>query len=187
MKKYIALLLVMVMSLSLVACGNKVSKIEVDGKKVSVTDFLIEHLGEYMSTEEFAAREARFLEMFDGSDPIPFTVTRVMEVFDDEIGANKTTAHYLLVKADWGWAKENNGDTTIALVVNYNTGVVLDSYMVDESALEVPDSQEYLDYVLLHCAFISHDYVDQIILTPTEKRTELSEVDIAKINEGLSK
>ena len=187
MKKIFALILVLVMSLSLVACGNKVSKIEVDGKKVSVTDFLIEHLGEYMSTEEFASREARFLEMFDGSEPIPFTVTRVLEVVAEDIGEDKTTAHYLLVKADWGWGKGDDADTIIALVVNYNTGVVLDSYMVDESALEVPDSQEYLDYVLLHCAFISHDYVDQIILTPTEKRTELSEVDIAKINEGLSK
>ena len=75
----------------------------------------------------------------------------------------------------------------ITLVVNYNTGVVLDTYMVDENALNIPDSQEYLDYVLLHCAFRSHDYVDQTILTETEKRTELSESDIAKINEGLYK
>lgn len=148
---------------------------------------MIEHLGQYMSTEEFAAREARFYEMFDGHEPIPFTVTRVLEVVAENIGNDKTTAHYLLVKADWGWGKDNDADTTIALVVNYNTGVVLDTYMVDESALNIPDSQEYLDYVLLHCAFRSHDYVDQTILTETEKRTELSESDIAKINEGLHK
>ena len=38
MKKWIALLLAAVLCLSLVACGNKVEDIEVNGETVSVTD-----------------------------------------------------------------------------------------------------------------------------------------------------
>ena len=51
MKKLIAMLLAAVMCLSLAACGGKkdesaVENIEINGEKVSITDFLIERLKE---------------------------------------------------------------------------------------------------------------------------------------------
>ena len=188
MKKVFVLLLVAVMCLSLVACGgDEVSEIEVDGKKVSVTDFLIEHLSEYMSTEEFANREKRFVEFFEGAPAVPFTVTRVVELVEEDMGSNHMSVHYLLVKADWGWAIEDNGYTNILLIVNYDTGEVLDEFMVDESALNNPESVEYMNYILLHGALVGDGYDGGIILTETEKRTELSEKDISAINEALHK
>ena len=67
MKKLIALLLAAVLCLSLAACAatndapanpvaheaksNTPANLVVDGKEISVTDFLIEHLNEYIQSE----------------------------------------------------------------------------------------------------------------------------------------
>ena len=54
--------LIMIMCFSFAACGKeKVSDIEVNGETVSVTDFLIEHLREYINTEEFSIISLRYL------------------------------------------------------------------------------------------------------------------------------
>ena len=88
MKKLCALLLVAVMSLSLVACGNKeenkVEDIEVNGETVSVTDFLVENLGEYINSEGYLERQKIFEDGF-GTDAKEFTVTRVIEVSADDL------------------------------------------------------------------------------------------------------
>ena len=79
MKKWIALLLAAVLCLSLVACGNKVEDIEVNGETVSVTDFLVEHLGTYMNSEGYLEREKIFEDGI-GADAKELTVTRVIEI-----------------------------------------------------------------------------------------------------------
>ena len=132
MKKLFALLLAAVMCFSFVACGKeKVSDIKINGSTVSVTDFLVEHLREYTNTEEFAAREKQFADIF-GEPETPFTVTRVLELKVDGLGESKMSIHYLLVKADWRFCTDDgDGNDNILIVVNYDTGEVLDPIMAD--------------------------------------------------------
>ena len=155
MKKLIALLLAAVLCLSLAACGSKkdesaVENIEINGEKVSITDFLIERLKEYTSTEEFADREKRFADTFGAPDK-PFTVTRAIELKADELGESNLSIHYLLVKADWQYATDDDfSDNNILIVVNYDTGEVLDQFMAEESWLEDSESTDYWNYMMLN-------------------------------------
>ena len=192
MKKLIALLLAAVLCLSLAACSSKkdesaVENIEINGEKVSITDFLIERLKEYTSTEEFADREKRFADTFGAPDK-PFTVTRAIELKVDGLGESNLSIHYLLVKADWQYATDDDfSDDNILIVVNYDTGEVLDQFMGDESWLEDTESVDYWNYTMLHSALHGSGYDGGVIVTDSETRTELSESEIARINEAIQK
>ena len=192
MKKLIALLLAAVMCLSLAACGSKkdesaVENIEINGEKVSITDFLIERLKEYTSTEEFADREKRFADTFGAPDK-PFTVTRVIELKADGLGESNLSIHYLLVKADWQYATDDDfSDNNILIVVNYDTGEVLDQFMAEESWLEDSESTDYWNYIMLNGPLVGSGYDGGAIVTDSETRTELPESEIARINEAIQK
>ena len=109
MKKLIALLLAAVMCLSLAACGEKnnapadsavdggknsaPANLVVDGKEISVTDFLIEHLNEYIQSEGYLERKANFEAIF-GNEENNFSVTRVIEVSADNIGPDQLSFHF---------------------------------------------------------------------------------------------
>lgn len=192
MKKLIALLLAAVMCLSLAACGSKkdesaVENIEINGEKVSITDFLIERLKEYTSTEEFADREKRFADTFGAPDK-PFTVTRAIELKADGLGEGNLSIHYLLVKADWQYATDDDfSDNNILIVVNYDTGEVLDQFMAEESWLEDSESADYWNYIMLNGPLVGSGYDSGAIVTDSETRTELPESEIAKINEAIQK
>ena len=192
MKKLIALLLAAVMCLSLAACGSKkdesaVENIEINGEKVSITDFLIERLKEYTSTEEFADREKRFADTFGAPDK-PFTVTRAIELKADGLEKSNLSIHYLLVKADWQYATDDDfSDNNILIVVNYDTGEVLDQFMAEESWLEDSESTDYWNYIMLNGPLVGSGYDGGAIVTDSETRTELSESKIAKINEAIQK
>ncbi len=192
MKKLIALLLAAIMCLSLAACGSKkgentVEDIEINGKTVSITDFLIEHLREYTSTEEFADREKRYADTY-GTPDKPFTVTRAIELKVDGKAIGSISIHYLLVKADW-WYTIDDGftDNNILIVVNYDTGEVLDTFMADESWLEDTDSTDYWNYMMLNGVLCGSGYDGGVIVVDSETRTELSEGEITKINEAIQK
>ena len=192
MKKLIALLLAAVLCLSLAACGSKkdesaVESIEINGEKVSITDFLIERLKEYTSTEEFADREKRFADTFGAPDK-PFTVTRAIELKADGLGESNLSIHYLLVKADWQYATDDDfSDNNILIVVNYDTGEVLDQFMAEESWLEDSESTDYWNYIMLNGPLVGSGYDGGAIVTDSETRTELPESEIAKINEAIQK
>ena len=192
MKKLIALLLAAIMCLTLAACGSKkdesaVENIEINGEKVSITDFLIERLKEYTSTEEFADREKRFADTFGAPDK-PFTVTRAIELKADELEKSNLSIHYLLVKADWQYATDDDfSDNNILIVVNYDTGEVLDQFMAEESWLEDSESADYWNYIMLNGPLVGSGYDGGAIVTDSETRTELSESEIAKINEAIQK
>jgi hypothetical protein len=192
MKRLLVLLLAAVMCLSLAACGSKkdestVEDIKINGQTVSITDFLIEHLREYTSTEEFADREKRFVDTFETPGK-PFTVTRAIELKVDGKAINSISLHYLLVKADWEYATDDGfiGDN-ILIVVNYDTGEVLDDFMADESWLEDTGSIDYWNYMMLNSVLCGSGYDGGVIVTDSETRTELSESEIAKINEAIQK
>ena len=190
--KLIALLLAAVLCLSLAACGSKkdesaVENIEINGEKVSITDFLIERLKEYTSTEEFADREKRFADTFGAPDK-PFTVTRAIELKADGLGESNLSIHYLLVKADWQYATDDDfSDNNILIVVNYDTGEVLDQFMAEESWLEDSESTDYWNYVMLNGPLVGSGYDGGAIVTDSETRTELPESEIARINEAIQK
>ena len=192
MKKLIALLLAAVMCLSLAACGGKkdesaVEDIKINGESVSITDFLIERLKEYTSTEEFADREKRFADTFGAPDK-PFTVTRAIELKADGLGESNLSIHYLLVKADWQYATDDDfSDDNILIVVNYDTGEVLDQFMAEESWLEDSESTDYWNYIMLNGPLVGSGYDGGAIVTDSETRTELSESEIARINEAIQK
>lgn len=192
MKKLIALLLAAVLCLSLAACGSKkdesaVENIEINGEKVSITDFLIERLKEYTSTEEFADREKRFADTFGAPDK-PFAVTRAIELKADGLGKSNLSIHYLLVKADWQYATDDDfSDNNILIVVNYDTGEVLDQFMAEESWLEDSESADYWNYIMLNGPLVGSGYDGGAIVTDSETRTELPESEIAKINEAIQK
>lgn len=192
MKKLIALLLAAVMCLSLAACGSKkdesaVENIEINGESVSITDFLIERLKEYTSTGEFADREKRFADTFGAPDK-PFTVTRAIELKADGLGESNLSIHYLLVKADWQYATDDDfSDNNILIVVNYDTGEVLDQFMAEESWLEDSESTDYWNYMMLNGPLVGSGYDGGAIVTNSETRTELPDSEIAKINEAIQK
>ena len=192
MKKLIALLLAAVLCLSLAACGSKkdesaVENIEINGEEVSITDFLIERLKEYTSTEEFADREKRFADTFGAPDK-PFTVTRAIELKADGLEKSNLSIHYLLVKADWQYATDDDfSDNNILIVVNYDTGEVLDQFMAEESWLEDSESTDYWNYMMLNGPLVGSGYDGGAIVTDSETRTELPESEIAKINEAIQK
>ena len=81
MKKVFTLILVLVISLSLVACGQKdeVQSIVVDGQETSVKDFLIENLGNYIKSDSFLKSQQNFQDIV-GSESDPLKVTRVIEL-----------------------------------------------------------------------------------------------------------
>ena len=166
---------------------EKVEDIEINGENVPITDFLIARLKEYTSTEEFAAREKRYADTF-GTPDKPFTVTRAIELKADGLGQSDMSIHYLLVKADWRYTiDDGNSDTNILIIVNYDTGEVLDQYMADESWLEDTQSVDYWNYIMLNCSLHGSGYDGGAIVTDSETRTELSGSEIAKINEAIRK
>ena len=190
MKKILAVVLALVMCMSFAACGgDEISDIQVNGNSVSVTDFLIEHLSEYINTEEFAAREAKFIEVFDGAQPRPFAVNKVIELKADGLEAEQVSVHYLIVIADCDYAlDESSGSDRLVLVVDFATGEVCDPFMVEESWINEPSNSNNYWYFLFHNGPVcSADYNGGTILIDSETRTELSEEEIAKINEAIHK
>lgn len=194
MKKWIALLLAAILCLSLVACGGKndasesndaPANIVVDGKGTSVKEFLIEHLSEYIQSDAYLQREKDFEDIF--REARDFTVTRVIEVSADGLGANNLSVHFLAVKADCDWAVDGNGYSDILLVADYNSGNVYDGFMADDSWQNDDGSMEQQIWYMLHGPLVGSGYEGGTIITDSETRTELSASDIAEINQALSK
>ena len=73
----------------------------VDGDESSVSDFLIEHLNEYIQSEGYLERKASFEAIF-GNEENNFSVTRVIELSADNLGPDKLSIHVLAIKADCG-------------------------------------------------------------------------------------
>ncbi len=201
MKRTIAFILAMLLCLSLCACGKKdptPAPIVVDGKEVSVTDFLIEHLSEYIQSEDYLEREKRYIDM-TGNKAFPFTVTQVIDLNAWDIGMNRLSVHFLAVKADCMLAVDENGiKGDILLVVDYETGEVYDELTIDPSYQTMDNTKEHELWVMLNGPLVGSGYDGRPILggsydsngnlvRETETRVELSEKEIAKINEALHK
>lgn len=200
MKKLIALLLAAVLCLSLAACGEKnntpadsavdggksstPANLVVDGKEISVTDFLIEHLNEYIQSEGYLERKANFEAIF-GNEENNFSVTRVIEVSADNIGPDKLSFHFLEIKADCLYMSDSSTVMkTILLVVDYNSGKLYDEFTVDNN-WQNKGGVEQQTFELLHGGLALDDYDGGPLINDSETRTELAESEIAKINEAI--
>ena len=192
MKRLSALLLALLMALSLCACGGKndanapsAAPIVVDGKETSVKEFLIDHLSEYIQSDAYLQREKDFEGIF--GDARDFAVTRVIEISADNLGENSLSVHFLAVKADCDFAVDGGSYDNILLIVDYTDGNVYDEFMVDDSWQNKNGSMEQQIWYMLHSALVGSGYDGGTIIVDSETRTELSDSDIAEINEALSK
>ena len=190
MKKVMALLLAVMMTLSLVACGgNKTGDVEnimVDGQEVAMIDFLVEHLKEYRNSEEITSREQEFMAISGEAEPRGLTVTRVIEVKADNLGQDSISVHFLAVKADCGLAVENGAKTDILIVVDYDTGDVYSEFDADESVLQSNDTKAHEVFYMLNGPLCGVGYESGVIIVDSETRIELSKNDVAAINAALN-
>ena len=196
MKIIIALMLAIVMAFSLFAgCGkektpdepkDEVENIVVDGQEVSVKDFLIENLSKYIESDSYKHIQENF-KNYLGKEPQPLQVTNVIELELAGKVTNSIDIHFLAVKADFSWGTDDGdffADNGV-LIVDYDTGIVYDMSMVDESWFEPQGTKESWIYVLFNCSLVGADYDGGVLITDAETRTELSAEDIADINSAL--
>ena len=82
---------------------------------------------------------------------------------------------------------DGNGYGDILLVADYNSGTIYDEFMVDDSWQNDNGSMEQQIWYMLHGALMGSGYEGGTIIVDSETRTELSESDIAEINQALNK
>ena len=199
MKKLTALLLAAIMCLSLAACGGKKDEntgasgdgdapanIVVDGKEVSAKDFLIEHLSAYIQSDAYLARKAAFEENF-AQKAQPFAVTYAFELKADDIGSEHLTLHFFMVKANCDSFVDGMGYDSLAMAIDYDTGMVYDQFSVDESWMEKSEKEQAIYIAAAGGIFKSADYNGEPIFVDSETHIPLSESDIAEVNQALSK
>ena len=73
------------------------------------------------------------------------------------------------------------------LIADYNSGKIYDKFMADESWQNDDGSMEQQIWYMLHGALMGSGYEGGTIIVDSETRTELSESDIAEINQALNK
>lgn len=189
MKKMMALLLAVMMTLSLVACGNKTGDVEnivVDGQETIAADFLVKHLGEYQNSEGFRERQKIFETAFE-TEAKPLTVTRVIEVAADGLGENQISVHFLAVKADCDWGKNDSEFfSNILLIVDYETGEVYDEFIADPSWADMNGTKEQEIFYMLNGPLCGDGYKSGTIIVDSETRIELPKEDVAAINAALN-
>lgn len=191
MKKYIAIfLLALLLTASLTACNKKsnesepFSNIVEDGEEISVSDFLIKHLNEYIQSEGYLERKANYEEIY-GNEENDFSVTRVIDI-SANVPPTKLPIHLLAVKANCWWVVETGYVyDSILLVVDYDSGKIYDKFTVDDEWQNKNDSVEQQIWFLTNSILNSETYDGGTILQPSEIRTELPESEIAKINQAL--
>ena len=189
MKRLMALLLAVMMTLSIVACGNKTGDVEnivVDGQETAAADFLVEHLKEYTNSEDYLERQKIFEEAFE-TEAKPLTVTRVIEVAADNLGENQLSVHFLAVKADCDWGKSDSEFfSNILLIVDYETGEVYDEFVADPSWADMNGTNEQEIFYMLNGPLCGEGYKSGTIIVDGEKRMELPEADVEAINAALN-
>ena len=199
MKRWIAF--VLVVAICVICCGcmskakkealtnryeNEVDPVVVDGVEVSVQDYLIEKLKAYIQTEEFKAREQAYMD-YGGANPVPFTVTHVVEVQVDDLGATRFSVHLIAVRADMSWGEDGVRYDNNIFVIDYVSGKMYSQF--DEIAKVWPADQESIEsqlYFVLNSGLRSMDFVaGDVILNKKETQNVLSAEEIAEINAAL--
>ena len=199
MKRWIVFLLVMAICITCCGCMSKAKKealtnryenevdpVVIDGEEVPIKDYLIEKLKAYIQTEEFKVREQAYLD-YGGANPVPFTVTHVIEVQLDDLGATRFSVHCIAVRADMSWGEDGVRYDNNIFVIDYVSGKMYSQF--DEIAKVGPTDQESIEWelhVVLNSGLKSMDYVEgDMILSQRETQNVLSAEEIAEINAAL--
>lgn len=114
-------------------------------------------------------------------------MTKVIEVAADGLGENQISVHFLAVKADCDWGK-NDAEffSNILLVVDYETGEVYDEFTVDPSWADMNGTKEQEIFYMLNGPLVGDGYKGGTIIVDGETRAELSKNDVAAINAVLN-
>ena len=199
MKRWIVLLLVLAVCVACCGCMSKAEKealtnryenevdpVVVDGEEVPIKDYLIKHLKAYIQTEEFKARESAYIE-YGGANPVEFTVTNVIEIWLDDLGATRFSVHFIAIRADMTWGEDGVKYENNIFVVDYVSGKMYSQF--DEIAKIPPKNQESIEWeihVALNSGLKSMDFVEgDAILSQRETQNVLSPEEIAHINAAL--
>ena len=193
MKRIIALVLVLILAVSLCACGKKsgstgenaVSDVVVDGQEKSVKDYLIEKLTEYIHSDAYLAREAEFETMF-AAKARPFTVTDAFELQTDD-WSQDVSLHFFILKASCSYVVDNGGFDAIAMAIDYDTGMIYDKFNVDESWMNKSEKEQAIFIAAEGGCHTNSDYNGEPIFVDSEIHTPLSQSDIDEINAALSR
>lgn len=209
MKRIIVLLLAVLMCFGLTACAkkygdikvsrkaekaaltdryvNEVDPLVIDNVEVPVTDFLIEHLSEYIKREDHLARVQEYINL-GGAAPTEFKVTRVIESYVEGLGSPEYSAHFIGVQADCTWGADGVKYERMVLAVSYVTGEVRSQFDYDPSQYEDTKNWENCWFNMLYGPLCSMDYNGEALINPrTETTTELSQEEIDIINKALYK
>lgn len=197
MKKFGLIVLALAMCIGLSSCTSKAEELalsnryenEVDpliigGEEVSVEDFLIEKLKEYINSEDFIEKQQEY-ENLGGGEPRKFIVTDVIEVQIDGLGSPEYSAHFVGIKADWDWGADGVKYTDTVLAVSYVTGEIRSEFEYDKNEKIKKNSWEECWRSMLKGPLVGTDYNGGTIISKSETRNILSEEAIARINEAI--
>lgn len=154
------------------------ANIVVDGKEIPVKDFLITYLSNYIQSDAYLARTAKF-EKATGQKAQPFSVKFAFELKADDFGV-----HLFVVKANSDSIVDDIVYDYFTMAIDYDTGTVYDQSSVDESWLEKSE-KECAIYMAVNGYIVDMNYNGEPIFVNSETHISLSDSDIAEINQAL--
>lgn len=168
------------------ASSDAPANIVVDGKEISIKDFLIEHLSAYIQSDAYLARKAAFEENSGRKAP-PFSVTYAFELKLDNFGSEQLSLHFFMVKAKCASVVDGIAYDSVTMAIDYDTGTVYDRYSVDESWMEKSEKEQAIYIAVEGGYFVDTYYNGEPILMDSEIHIPLSDSDIAEVNQALNK
>ena len=160
------------------------ANIVVDGKEIPVKDFLITYLSDYIQSDAYLAKKAKY-EKIPGQEAPPFTVTYAFELKVDGWGSENQPLHFFMVKANCVCFMGGIWYDSITMAIDYDTGTVYDRYSVDESWMEKSEKEQAIYIAVEGGYFVDPEYDGELIFGNSETHISLSDSDIAEINQAL--
>lgn len=161
------------------------ANIVVDGKEIPVKDFLIAYLSNYIQSDAYLARTAKFEQAVDRKAQ-PFAVKFAFELKLDGWGSENQPLHFFVVKANCDSFVDGIAYDYFTMAIDYDTGTVYDQSSVDESWMEKSEKEQAI-YMAVNGYIVDMNYNGEPIFVDSETHIPLSDSDIAEINQALSK
>lgn len=162
------------------------ANIVVDGKEIPVKDFLIAYLSNYIQSDAYLARTAKFEQAVDRKAQ-PFAVKFAFELKLDGWGSENQPLHFFVVKANCDSFVDGIAYDSVTMAIDYDTGTVYDQFSVDESWMEKSEKEQAIYIAAEGGCFGDVNYNGEPIFVDSETHIPLSDSDIAEINQALSK
>ena len=159
------------------------ANIVVDGKEIPVKDFLIAYLSNYIQSDAYLARTAKFEQAVDRKAQ-PFAVKFAFELKVDGSGIEDQSPHLFVVKANSDSIVDGIAYDYFTMAIDYDTGTVYDQSSVDESWMEKSEKEQAI-YMAVNGYIVDMNYNGEPILVNSETHIPLSDSDIAEINQAL--